>query len=317
MTTTLTEQIAIIASRTGRPTRVQLRLARAFDIDIVNLSKQFARELVEVLDKFGKEVERATLEVLGDQNGKAMAFNVNTNIVKRIGIDRVAEIGYKILNANRLFPHIAETKDTGQDAMDALLIVESMDIAGIEADLKNVYEANYTRIIRATDRRTSAIMDLSISIIDETEAEILATTTQRIGLMDLNRAAKRDIFRQLGEGRLEGESVPQLARRIRDSVPAGRFKKASTRAQLIARTETIHAQRMAASAGYRDSGVTEVMIMDNRLGTADLATDPECINLNGKIVTLATANALMADEHPNGTRRMIAMPPPIEGEDLI
>lgn len=285
MTTTLTEQIAIETSRTGRPTRAQLRLARAFDIDIVRFSKQFSREIVKVLEKFGEELERAAIEVV---NGD-VSLAVTRNMMLGTG----------------------KTKDTGSDAMGAAMIVESMDIAGIEADLAKVYEANYTRIIRATDRRTRAIMDIGISIIDETEAQILASTTERVGLLDFSKRAKKDIFAQLGEGRGEGESVIQLARRIRDSVPAGRFKKAQTRALLIARTETTHAQKMAASAGYRDSGVTEVMIMDNRLGTADLATDPECINLNGKIVSLEAANALMDTEHPNGTRRMIAMPPPI------
>jgi hypothetical protein len=285
MTVTLAEQIAIETSRTGRPTHAQLRLARAFDIDIVRFSKQFSREILKVLEKFGEELERATLEILGgDKNAKSILADM---------------------------PYIGLTKDTGQDAMDAAMIVESMDIAGIEADLRKVYESNYTRIVRATDRRTRATMDIGISIIDETEAQILATTSERVGLLDFSKRARKDIFSQLGEGRGEGESVIQLARRIRDSVPAGRFKKASTRALLIARIETTHAQKMAASAGYRDSGVTEVMIMDNRLGTADLATDPECINLNGKIVSLAAGNALMDQEHPNGTRRMIAMPPPI------
>ena len=303
MTTTLTEQIAIETSRTGRPTRAQLRLARAFDIDIVRFSKQFSREIVKVLDKFGREVERATLEVLGEEkNATIYGLKVNYRSSLKISWDKLVDAEAFALDGQ---------KDTGQDAMDAAMIVGSMDIAGIEADLRKVYEANYTRIIRATDRRTRATMDIGISIIDQTEAEILATTPERVGLLDFSKRAKKDIFIQLGQGRGEGESVVQLARRIRDSIPPGRFRKASTRATLIARTETIHAQRMAASAGYRDSGVTEVMIMDNRLGTADLATDPECIKLNRKIVSLAAANALMQEEHPNGTRRMIAMPPPI------
>ncbi|KKK53034.1 hypothetical protein LCGC14_3098810 [marine sediment metagenome] len=76
--------------------------------------------------------------------------------------------------------------------------------------------------------------------------------------------------------------IPGISRDIRQTFT----DMSKHRSELIARTETTHAQKMAASAGYRDSGVTEVMILDNRLGTADLATDPECINLNGKIVSL-------------------------------
>ena len=118
---------------------------------------------------------------------------------------------------------------------------------------------------------------------------------------------RRKVFEQLSTGRGEGEAVAQLARRLREFVPAGRFRSAKTRAALIARTETTSAQRMAAAATYREGGVTEVLILDSRKGSFD----DECDAINGVVVSLAEGEALMADEHPNGTRRMIAQPPPI------
>jgi hypothetical protein len=207
---------------------------------------------------------------------------------------------------------IDREKDIAEDAVQAGLIAEEVNIAGFEVQMAQVYEKNYKRIMRATEKRTSATMDLAISITDDTEAQILSGITDRIGLMDINKKTTRKIFQELGKGRGEGESVVQLARRIRDFVPAGRFKKVSTRAQLIARTEATHAQKMAAAASYSENGVEEVMIMDNRLGTADMATDPECIQLVGKVVSIQDGVSLMDEEHPNGTRRMVAMPPPVE-----
>jgi hypothetical protein len=270
MAITLTEEIAIRSAPKKRPSRKQVKFARQLDTDILKYSKQFARDLVEVLDDFGRELERATLEVIDTE------------------------------------------KNIGEDSVHAGLIVEELDIAGFEVSMAQVYEKNYKRIMRATEARSKATLDLSISIVDDTEAQILSSITDRIGLMDIEKTTKRKIFEQLGEGRLDGESVPQLARRIREFVPSGRFKKASTRAKLIARTEATHAQKMSAAASYSANGVQEVMIMDNRLGEADMETDPECILLVGKVVSIEEGVALMDEEHPNGTRRMVAMPPPVE-----
>jgi hypothetical protein len=161
------------------------------------------------------------------------------------------------------------------------------------------------------DRRSvGATLNLGISIVDETEAVILSQGGKRVGLLDIPGKTKRRIFEQLSQGRLEGESVPQLARRLRDFIPSGRYKKASTRATLIARTETVNAQRESAIATYSANEVTEVLVLDSRKGSFDV----DCDTWNGQIVSLEMGQRLVQDEHPNGTRMLIAQPPEIVEE---
>lgn len=273
------KQGTMLEERLGReattrmPTRAQLRLAREFDIDIARFERSFRVSILKVLEAMGRKLEKVAFEVLETE--------------KQLSV-----------------------KDAGQDALDAALIAEKLGIAGIVADMEVVYETHYTRIMRATQKRINNVMDLGF-FTTEAEAEILASGVKRVELLKMAENTKRQVFQQLSTGRGEGEAVAQLARRLREFIPAGRFKKAQTRATLIARTETVKAQQFAAVENYRQGGVTEVLMLDSRKGSFD----SECDNLNGSVVSLAEGNALMNDEHPNGTRRIIALPPPIL-EDL-
>lgn len=269
---TLLEERIIESSATKKPTSAQIRIAREFDIDIINLSKLFTKDLILVFAEMGREVERIAIEVLGFGKGRNMYI-----------------------------------KDEGGDAMASAMIAEEVNISDIENSLDIVYKKHYTRIMKQTSRRLNSVMDLSF-LTNEREAEILGRTVGRVGLLDLEKGMKRSIARHLRNGREEGESVAQLARRLRKFVPAGRFNKAQTRAVLIARTETTRAQTFAAAEIYKENNVSQVLIMDSRKGSFDA----ECDGLNGRLVSLQEGEALMADEHPNGTRRMVAQPPDIE-----
>ena len=270
----LADRVAREAPR-KRPTRKQIRLAREFDIDIAKYERGFRVDIFKVLKKLGDEVGDIALEVLSDEKNLK--------------------------------------KDAGRDAMLAGEIAKRLNVAGFETDMRVVYEKNYTRIMRATQKRINATMDLGISILDTNEARILAKGAERVKLLNLTKGnTTRSVFRELSEGRSEGEAVAQLARRISDRVKAGRFKKPQTRATLIARTETTYAQKMAAAESYRQGGVTEVMIMDSRKGSFD----DDCDAMDGRIVSLQEGEALMSEEHPNGTRRMVAQPPKLDEPSL-
>ena len=269
----LSERI-IEQSPKRRPTRKQVRLAREFDIDIVKHERGFRVGILKVLKSFGDKIGDVALEILSDEKNLK--------------------------------------KNAGRDAMLAGEIAARLDIAGFETDMGVVYQKNYTRIMRATHKRVDAVMDLGISILDTNEARILAKGADRVKLLNLKKGnTTKSIFEELSRGREEGEAVAQLARRLKDRVCAGRFKRPQTRATLIARTETTYAQRMAAADSYRQGGVTEVMIMDSRKGSFD----EECDNMVGRVVSLQEGDALIEGEHPNCTRMMVAMPPPIE-EDI-
>lgn len=108
------------------------------------------------------------------------------------------------------------------------------------------------------------------------------------GIDDTTADALRDT---LSKGAAEGETMDQLA----DRVSAVFSDAIGNRAETIARTETINAYAAASLQSYADAGVTQAQMYDG-------SGDPECAAVNGMIVTLAEAERLMADEHPNGTR---------------
>lgn len=300
---TLLEERLGQTARHKRPSRAQVRLAREFDADVIRFERAFRIDILKVLERLGREIEGIAEDVLEPEPGKgftAYGLGVNKDTFKRF--DLIWKMTDTILDILR-----THKKDAQQDAMDAAIIAERLNIAGFEAELAVVYEKHYRRILKATEKRINAVMELGISIPEPLEAEILAAGGRRVGLLDMSGKTRRKVFEQLSQGRGEGEAVAQLARRLREFVPAGRFKSAKTRATLIARTETTSAQTTAAAASYKEGGVTEVLILDSRKGSFD----EECDALNGVVVSLAEGEALMASEHPNGTRRMIAMPPPI------
>ena len=301
---TLLEERLAQTARRKRPSRAQVRLAREFDSDIARFERGFRVDVLKVLESMGRELQEIANQILEPEPGKsnkAYGFRVTWHSICNIPYETIYKLSREVESKY-------QSKDAQQDAMDAALITERLNIAGFEAELAVVYEKHYKRILKATESRVNAVMELGISISEPLEAEILAAGGKRVGLLDMTGKTRRKVFEQLSVGRADGEAVAQLARRLREFVPAGRFKSAKTRAMLIARTETGNAQKVAAAASYREAGVTEVLIMDARLGD----TDDECEALNGVVVSLAEGEALMEDEHPNGTRRMVAQPPPIE-----
>ena len=129
--------------------------------------------------------------------------------------------------------------------------------------------------------------------------QTVAAGGRQAGLVDLPKSVRNELFRILTQAEEAGLGVPETVRQIRDTVTAGRFRTPEIRARVIARTETLHAQRESSLATYRQiPDVTNVLVFDARLGE----TDEECANLDGTTVTISEAEILSAEEHPNGTR---------------
>lgn len=107
------------------------------------------------------------------------------------------------------------------------------------------------------------------------------------------------------EGAEAGETIPELARRVREV-----FGEAiDYRSELIARTETVVAYGRASIAAYRDAGIAQAVMYD---GLNDDGAD--CLGVNGMEVSLADADRLMMEEHPMGTR---GVAPLVPGADLL
>lgn len=185
------------------------------------------------------------------------------------------------------------------ERVGAELIFEGVDVLGFENQLGAILALHYGRTAGKTTEAVNVAMNVQVRIPDSVAREIVATGGRRAGLTDLSTSTRRRLFAELAEGQRLGLGAPQIARNVRDFVPAGPWGTPQIRARVIARTETLHAQRVSALHTYRelDPGA-QVMVFDGRLG----ATDDECEALNGQVVTQEEAWALADSEHPNGTR---------------
>ena len=98
----------------------------------------------------------------------------------------------------------------------------------------------------------------------------------------------KEIIRELTDGINAGEGMPKLSARIQKAVGMGK-----TRADLMARTETINAAVDGCRVRYEQAGITEFEF----LAASDHRTCEQCASHNGKIYRL-TDNANLPPLHP-------------------
>lgn len=156
------------------------------------------------------------------------------------------------------------------------------------------------RVLKDTTQTLSTELGLQVNVPDPVARQIIAAGGRRVGLLDVNKQAKKAIFSALAEGRANGDGPGVIAKRIEQSVPAGRFTNAGSqyRSQLISRTETLNAQRQSALAAYKASPfITGCEVRDGLLPDSDA----ECEGRDGDIVSFDAASDLANDEHPLGT----------------
>ena len=251
-----------------KATAAQRNVIRALQRDAARLEEAFTRDLEPAFDELGRLAERAYQEA---------------RVLVRAG-------------GNGL-----EEKQTPEDEALAERIIQRMALSQWSQDaLIPAFDGHYLRTTQMTVGSINTVLNLGVNLPDPVAREIVAAGGRRAGLLDITGDTRRAIFRSLADGRAAGEGPPALARRIRSQVPSGRFTNAGPRyrANLIARTETLHAQRVSSLEAYRASDVvTGVVAFDNQTGF----DDAECIARNGRVFTFEEAEAEMAAEHPSGT----------------
>ena len=140
----------------------------------------------------------------------------------------------------------------------------------------------------------AAIEEYGINAPDSTSPFLGQYMAPRLHLIrGIDDTTANAVKAALAKGYQEGESMPQLGERVK-----GVFREAiDSRALKIARTETIQAYGQASLAAYRQAGIEKARMYD---GPNDDSAD--CADVDGREVTLAEAERLMAEEHPQGTR---------------
>ncbi len=137
-----------------------------------------------------------------------------------------------------------------------------------------------------------------MNLPDPLQINLVRQGGTRLGLVDILGQARRQLFESLAQGRDEGLRPPDLARQIRDQIPAGRFRTSAIWARVIARTETKWPQNKSSIAVYRRGGNWRASrVTDAQLGDID---EP-CNTASGQVWTFERADANPL-QHPNCTR---------------
>ncbi len=167
-----------------------------------------------------------------------------------------------------------------------------------QASMGGAYERAYVRTLTATSDTINLTMGLAVNLPDQVGRNVVRTGGRRLGLVDVRGQSRTALFHALAEGREQGMAREELARHISNRIGRGRYRSIETRAQVIARTETLHAQRVSSIEVYKRTDVVQgVRAFDAQVG----ATDGDCEDRNGRVYTFADADVETGLEHPNGT----------------
>lgn len=194
---------------------------------------------------------------------------------------------------------LLEAKDF--EVKESELIQQIIDLLNLEAweqGLSSRYQAQYLAIAR----KTAAALEeagFGTGLPDPVMRQIIAAGGTRAGLIDLDAQTRAAIFDALAEGRAQGEGVTALANRIANQVEGGVWSNAETRARVIARTETKHAQNISTLEAGRAAGVEEYVIFDGRFG--EPRSELSHIARDGKIVSAEDAWTMATNMRPNCT----------------
>ncbi len=118
----------------------------------------------------------------------------------------------------------------------------------------------------------------TINISSDKAAKYLQKDTLHL-IKDINETTRGQLRETLKEGFDKGEGVDQLKSRVKDV-----FETATTsRAEMIARTESLRASNSASVEAYRQSGVVQAK---EWLAERDNRTCPFCMEMDGKVIGL-------------------------------
>jgi HK97 family phage portal protein len=236
--------------------------------------------------------ERYALMLRRDERGQRDAFAAALMPLFEGWGDTAGKIAADVLRARG--EKALETKESE-------LVRQIIDLLNVEAweqGLSSRYQAQYLAIAR----KTAAALEESgfgTGLPDPVMRQIIAAGGTRAGLIDLDAQTRAAIFDALAEGRAQGEGVQALANRIANQVEGGHWGNGETRARVIARTETKHAQNISTLEAGRAAGVMEYVIFDGRFG--EPRSELSHIARDGKIVSAEDAWTMATNMRPNCT----------------
>lgn len=160
--------------------------------------------------------------------------------------------------------------------------------------LKPLFEKHWRRVAKMTfmvlDRE-----NVPVTLRSALEKTLLREGGTRAGLVDIIGDTKSALFHVLDTARKEGLNPRVAGKLIKQYVPEGRFINAGARyrAEMIARTETLEAQRVSSIQMYKDSPEIKKVVAFDGDG------DEICITRNGEEFSFEEAETEADETHPN------------------
>jgi hypothetical protein len=188
-------------------------------------------------------------------------------------------------------------------------VIEDVPWSQVRERFTRRYGGHFGTVATATFNGVNTALGLSTDLADVAARRIVGSGGRRVGLIDIEGSSRTKLFRVLRQAREEGLGRDAIVRRIREQIPAGPWRDATTRARVIARTETKFAQNASMVEYAREGGTGRVMMFDNRTGF----DDAECTARDQLVVSIEQGEREVASEHPNGTLALI----PIMSEEDV
>jgi len=188
----------------------------------------------------------------------------------------------------------AGLKELTADQVQLLVsqVQERLDLTGFD------FGPHYIRTAVSTFEGLNTAFGMGFNLSEPLEATLIREGGRRLGLVDMSQQATESLMDAIAEGRSLGHGPAELALDIRDTIARGPWSSPDIRAEVIARTETKHAQNYASIEAYKASDtITMIEIVDGQISTS---CEP-CRARDGQVVTFEEAERIMAEEHPNGT----------------
>jgi SPP1 gp7 family putative phage head morphogenesis protein len=212
---------------------------------------------------------------------------------------------------------VSGTRRIRQDVVDAMKRDLADVIAGLMAETARKVEKNYDHIVTRPDdasaywsderaeKRLIAAMTPHIRELVRDTVDLTQTRFAKAGILDIilprlvalaGRQIKtvpatllKSVRTAIADGIRDGLSPRDLGKLIEERIGNNEYY-----AERIARTESMRILNQAQMESYRESGITQVIAVDGD-------DDDECAERNGRMYTLAEAEAENLLEHPNGT----------------
>jgi len=192
---------------------------------------------------------------------------------------------------------------TGMDKAEALLVGDLKELA--------VYEAEFQKAL--IDKSVPIEMDFvtppKVMLKAIVRSQPIQGQVLKTAFTDVAKRTQTEMHRQIRMGLAQGESIPQMVRRLRGTRAAGYkdgvlTEKFPRQAEMIARTATNQVVNQASLATFEEND--DIVDRWRYVATLDTRTCPMCGPLDGQVYDMADRQ-FVPPRHPNCRCKVVSV----------